>query len=84
MKRSASLSYAELPVQDLFIGLAGSYQRVNAAIAVQALRKAGIKLNQKALKEGLANVSWPGRFQHDRRTNDPGRSPQPGRIEVPG
>jgi dihydrofolate synthase/folylpolyglutamate synthase len=62
-KRSASLSYAELPVQDLSIGLAGSYQRVNAAVAVHALRKAGIKVNQHAIKEGLANVSWPGRFQ---------------------
>src|SRR5260370_2285261 len=61
--RSASLSYAELPIQDLFIGLVGSYQRVNAAIALQALSKAGIKLNQKAINEGLANLSWPGRFQ---------------------
>ena len=62
-ERSASLSYAELPVQDLSIGLAGSYQRVNAAVAVHALRKAGIKVNQHAIEEGLANVSWPGRFQ---------------------
>jgi dihydrofolate synthase / folylpolyglutamate synthase len=62
-RRSATLSYAELPIQDLFIGLAGSYQRLNAAIAVQALHKADIKVNQKSLKEGLANVSWAGRFQ---------------------
>jgi dihydrofolate synthase / folylpolyglutamate synthase len=62
-ERSASLSYAESPVQDLFIGLAGSYQRANAAIAVQALRKAGIKPNPETLKQGLANVRWPGRFQ---------------------
>ena len=62
-ERSAPFSYAESPVQDLFIGLAGSHQRINAAIAVQAIRKAGITFNQKALTEGLANVSWPGRFQ---------------------
>jgi dihydrofolate synthase/folylpolyglutamate synthase len=62
-RRSAPLSYAELPVQDLFIGLAGSYQRVNAAVAVQALQKADFKVNQKSLEKGLANVSWPGRFQ---------------------
>jgi dihydrofolate synthase / folylpolyglutamate synthase len=62
-KRSATLSYAELPIQDLSIGLAGSHQRVNAAVAVHALRKAGIKVNQHAISEGLANVSWPGRFQ---------------------
>jgi dihydrofolate synthase / folylpolyglutamate synthase len=62
-ERSAALSYVELPVQDLFIGLAGSYQRTNAAIAIQALRKAGIKVNPETLKEGLGNVQWPGRFQ---------------------
>jgi dihydrofolate synthase/folylpolyglutamate synthase len=62
-RRSASLSYAELPIEHQFIGLAGSYQRLNAAIAVQALRKAGLKVNKKSIKEGLANVSWPGRFQ---------------------
>jgi dihydrofolate synthase / folylpolyglutamate synthase len=62
-ERSAALSYVELPVQGLFIGLAGSYQRTNAAIAIQALRKAGIKVNPETLKEGLGNVQWPGRFQ---------------------
>ena len=34
--RSAPLSYAEIPIEGLFIGLAGSHQRVNAAITVQA------------------------------------------------
>jgi dihydrofolate synthase/folylpolyglutamate synthase len=62
-KRSASLSYAELPIQNQRVGLSGSYQRVNAAIAVEALRQARLKVNKKSLKEGLANVSWPGRFQ---------------------
>jgi len=62
-RRSASLSYAEVLVQDLFIGLAGSYQRTNAAIAIEALRKAGIGVSPPTLKEGLANVLWPGRFQ---------------------
>jgi dihydrofolate synthase / folylpolyglutamate synthase len=62
-KRSAPLSYAESPILHLFIGLAGSYQRLNAAIAVQALGRAAIKVNQKAIEEGLANLSWPGRFQ---------------------
>jgi dihydrofolate synthase/folylpolyglutamate synthase len=65
--RSAPISYAELPVAGLFVGLAGSHQRVNAAIAVQAIRKAGIQIDQRALKEGLADVYWPGRFQ---RVND--------------
>jgi dihydrofolate synthase / folylpolyglutamate synthase len=60
---SAPISYAEIPVDDLSIGLAGSYQRLNAAIAVSAIRQAGIQASPEALREGLANVYWPGRFQ---------------------
>jgi dihydrofolate synthase/folylpolyglutamate synthase len=60
---SAPLSYAEIPIEGLFIGLAGSHQRVNAAIAVNAIRKAGIQASPEALQKGLANVYWPGRFQ---------------------
>jgi dihydrofolate synthase/folylpolyglutamate synthase len=66
-ERSAPISYAESPIEGLFIGLAGSHQRVNAAIAVNAVRTAGIQADQQAIKEGLANVYWPGRFQ---RVND--------------
>jgi dihydrofolate synthase / folylpolyglutamate synthase len=61
--RSAPLSYAESPVEGLFIGLAGSHQRLNAAIAVKAIHKARIQTDSQALKDGLANVYWPGRFQ---------------------
>ena len=66
-ENSAPISYAEIPIEGLFIGLTGSHQRVNAAIAVNALRSAGIQTNPQALREGLANVYWPGRFQ---RVND--------------
>jgi dihydrofolate synthase / folylpolyglutamate synthase len=66
-ERSAPISYAESPIEGLFIGLAGSHQRVNAAIAVNAVRSAGIQADQQAIKEGLANVYWPGRYQ---RVND--------------
>jgi len=60
---SAPITYAEIPVEGLFIGLAGAHQRLNAAIAVNAIRMAGIPADPQALKEGLANVYWPGRFQ---------------------
>jgi dihydrofolate synthase / folylpolyglutamate synthase len=66
-ERSAPISYAENPIEGLFIGLAGSHQRVNAAIAVNAVRSAGIQTDRQSVKEGLANVYWPGRFQ---RVND--------------
>jgi dihydrofolate synthase / folylpolyglutamate synthase len=61
--RSASLSYVDVPVEDLFIGLAGSHQRLNAAIALNAIREAGIHVRTQAMEKGLADVSWPGRFQ---------------------
>ena len=68
-EHSAPLSYAEMPIEGLFIGLAGSHQRLNAAIAVDAIRKGAIQVDPHALKEGLANVYWPGRFQRaDERT----------------
>jgi dihydrofolate synthase/folylpolyglutamate synthase len=60
---SAPISYAEIPVDGLFIGLAGSHQRLNAAIAVNAVRQAGIHAGPETVKAGLANVYWPGRFQ---------------------
>jgi dihydrofolate synthase / folylpolyglutamate synthase len=60
---SAPLAYAETPVAGLFIGLTGSYQRLNAAIAVKAIGAAKILTDPQAFKEGLANVNWPGRFQ---------------------
>jgi len=62
-EHSAPVSYAENPLDGLFIGLAGFHQRLNAAIAVRAIRQAGLQASPQALKEGLANVHWPGRFQ---------------------
>ncbi|MBV8142558.1 MAG: hypothetical protein JOZ60_10985, partial [Verrucomicrobia bacterium] len=62
-EHSSPLTYAEKPVEDLFIGLAGSHQRMNAAIALEAIREAAIPADSQALREGLANVYWPGRFQ---------------------
>jgi dihydrofolate synthase/folylpolyglutamate synthase len=76
-ERSAPISYAEMPIERLFIGLAGSHQRMNAAIAVNAVRTAGLQTDPQALKEGLATVYWPGRFQriNDRTVLDGAHNP---------
>ncbi|HEY2799609.1 MAG TPA: folylpolyglutamate synthase/dihydrofolate synthase family protein [Chthoniobacterales bacterium] len=51
------------------VALAGSYQKENAALAVAALRAAGIAIDDTAIERGLANVHWPARFQRwDKRT----------------
>jgi dihydrofolate synthase/folylpolyglutamate synthase len=46
------------------VGLKGSHQNVNAALAVAALRKTDLGISESAIEEGLKTVSWPGRFQH--------------------
>jgi len=51
------------------IALRGEHQKLNAAIALAAIRAAKIDINDAAIARGLANVEWPGRFQcWDKRT----------------
>lgn len=45
------------------LGLAGPHQRWNAALAVGALRAAGWEAPEAVVREGLACVAWPARFQ---------------------
>lgn len=54
------------PYFDLFVPLAGTYQPKNMALAVTALevlREKGWHITEGSLRTGLANVSWPGRFE---------------------
>jgi dihydrofolate synthase/folylpolyglutamate synthase len=51
---------------DLRIPLLGAHQVDNATLAVAALDildAAGVKVPELAIREGLANVRWPGRLQ---------------------
>jgi dihydrofolate synthase/folylpolyglutamate synthase len=59
------------------VGLAGSHQKENAALAVAALRAARIDIPDAALRQGLATMQWPGRFQRlgDRFVLDGGHNP---------
>ncbi|MFH1134145.1 MAG: folylpolyglutamate synthase/dihydrofolate synthase family protein [Nanoarchaeota archaeon] len=44
--------------------LIGDYQRENAALAVEALRRQDrFRITETAVREGLATVEWPGRMQ---------------------
>jgi len=50
----------------LSVALAGRFQRDNAAMAViaaQLLARRGWRVAEPAIREGLARVHWPGRFQ---------------------
>lgn len=48
------------------LGLAGEVQRWNAALAVAALEAGEIHVSQDAIKKGLADARWPGRFDRVR------------------
>ncbi len=66
------------------LALPGSHQRLNAALALDALRAAGIETSESARRAGLAQVEWPGRFQRLRkRAHHPRRRAQPGRRPAP-
>jgi dihydrofolate synthase/folylpolyglutamate synthase len=51
---------------DLHLPLLGSYQPKNAAVAItaaQVLAQKGWNISPEALRQGIATVSWPGRFE---------------------
>ncbi|HJT45139.1 MAG TPA: cyanophycin synthetase [Chthoniobacterales bacterium] len=51
------------------IALRGEHQKLNAAIAIAAIRAAKLRVNDAAITRGLAQVEWPARFQClDKRT----------------
>lgn len=54
------------PYTDLRLSLLGTYQPDNAATvltAVNLLRDAGLSVPETAVRQGLATVTWPGRFE---------------------
>ncbi len=59
----SSLEFVEAPLEQAEIGLRGVHQRENAALAVAALRAAGVRVSGEAVRRGLRDVRWPGRFQ---------------------
>ena len=62
-ERSAPITFVEDPLNGQNVGLVGPHQRVNAAVATAAIRRAAIGAGPRAVREGLAKVHWPGRFQ---------------------
>ena len=59
----APLEFIDEPLLGYPIALAGRHQQWNAALAVAALHRAGLRLNLDSVRHGLANLSWPGRFE---------------------
>ncbi len=62
-QRQAPLHLVSAPTGQFPVGLVGSHQRWNAALAIQAIQHSGLTVNPAAIARGLATVDWPGRFQ---------------------
>jgi len=62
----APLEFVAEPLLGYPLALAGRHQQWNAALAVTALHRMGLSLNSDSVRHGLANVSWPGRFEQIR------------------
>ncbi len=62
-KMRAPLSVVTETVQSYSVGLAGEHQRENAALALESLYLLGVELRYDAVRDGLSNVDWPGRFE---------------------
>lgn len=59
-----ALRYVTEPVPEGWpVNLAGSHQRLNAALALAALAAAGLDVGEADARRGLATVAWPGRFE---------------------
>jgi dihydrofolate synthase/folylpolyglutamate synthase len=62
-ERRSPLRFIELPLEGYPVALPGVHQRWNAALAVECLHAAGIRLDYGTLHHGLSTVRWPGRFE---------------------
>jgi dihydrofolate synthase/folylpolyglutamate synthase len=60
---AASLEYVQEPYELSPVALRGAHQKQNAALALAAIRAAGIDVDQASIARGLASVEWPARFQ---------------------
>jgi dihydrofolate synthase/folylpolyglutamate synthase len=62
-ERRCQLSFVEAPLQGYPIALPGPHQRWNAALALECLHAAGLRLDYEVVMHGLSTVRWPGRFE---------------------
>lgn len=58
-----SLKFIDNPLpKNTEMALAGSHQRMNAAVAFAAIVSAGLRPNPRAIYDALRVMEWPGRF----------------------
>lgn len=62
-ERRCPLSFIEAPLAGYPVALPGAHQRWNAALALECLHAAGLRLDYEVVLHGLSTVRWPGRFE---------------------
>jgi len=62
-KCDAPLQFVNDPWTKTEVALDGEHQKINAAIAINALKAASLPFSDDAIAHGLASVEWPARFQ---------------------
>ncbi len=67
-KQGCHIDWVQAPWEASPLGLSGSFQKWNAALAVQALKAANLHVPMETVSKGLSSVSWPGRFQRINET----------------
>lgn len=83
--QKAPLIVVDGPLSEVELGLAGPHQAWNAALALEAVREAGIRLPAILLERGLLDVKWRGRFQklrEDRLILDGAHNPEAAMVLV--
>ena len=80
LARAAECEIEFVGVTDAYpgaLGLAGGHQRMNATVALAALRAGGFEVTGDAVARGLATVRWRARFQRvgDRLVIDAAHNP---------
>lgn len=62
-ERRSPLTFIEAPLIGYPVALPGVHQRWNAALAIECLHAAGVRLDYGVVQHGLSTVRWPGRFE---------------------
>ena len=60
-KQNNSVIYEVTNPAEVEINLLGEYQKINAAVAIQAAKL--LNIDEKIIRAGLKNVQWAGRFE---------------------
>lgn len=57
------IEFIDEPLEGYSINLPGAHQKDNAALALAACHRIGLPLNSDIVRQALAEVTWPGRFE---------------------